>query len=55
VKRLKVTVFYADGHTAVHEADRLVSEHVQWRVETGDGVLLVPMSGVRSLLLQDAR
>ena len=52
MRRLKVTVTYMGGRTDVIDADHLISETTQWRLEIDEDILLVPMTGVRSVLIQ---
>jgi hypothetical protein len=52
MKRLKVTIKYNDGHINVIEADHLITEAVQWRLDIDEDILLVPMIGVQSVLME---
>jgi hypothetical protein len=51
VRRLKVTVTYADGRVDVVEADHLRTEAGQWRLEIDKDILLIPFTGTRSILM----
>lgn len=52
MRRLKITIQYFDGRIDVIEADHLKTESVQWRIETDEDILLIPMFGARNVLMQ---
>ncbi len=56
MSKFKVTVQYLDGHVAVHETGRLVTETAQWKLQqqagSDDRITLIPMAAVRHIRME---
>jgi hypothetical protein len=53
VKRLKITVLSLDGKVTVYEADKFITEGVQWRMNRNADIILLPMVNVRHLEIEE--
>lgn len=53
MRKLKITVCYLNGRKDVHEVDHMITESVQWRLETGSTVLFIPMAVTRSVQMEE--
>ena len=52
MKRLKITVVYLDNKEDTYEADHLITEGVQWRIDRDDVMIFLPMVNVRCITLE---
>jgi hypothetical protein len=51
-QRKKVTVTWESDRVKTYHADMVTTELVQWRLEDGDKLILVPMLGVEDVVIE---
>jgi hypothetical protein len=51
-QRKKVTVTWESNRVKVYHADMVTTEPVQWRLEDGNKLTLVPMQGVEDVVIE---